>query len=111
LVHPALPVWLSGCAPSRFSRLGHPVSIRCACDRMALNYARTRKFADIAKDKLTYLAAKAKLPEKLVLDTAMQTVDRFHSTWQRRKKDLGLSPDTIEKIEVHIKRAPLAAGK
>lgn len=77
---------------------------------MALNYSRTRNFAEFSKDELTYLAAKAKLPEKLVLDTAMQTVDRFHSTWKRRKTELGLSAETVRKLEDHIKTVPLAAG-
>jgi serine/threonine-protein kinase HipA len=80
-------------------------------ERMALNYARTKKFAEFSKDELIYLAAKAKLPEKLVVDAALQTVDRFHETWRQLKKELGLSSKVIGLMEDHIKRIPLAAGK
>lgn len=52
---------------------------------MALNYARTKKFAEFSKDELSYLAAKAKLRGKLILDTALETVQRFHAVWRARK--------------------------
>lgn len=77
---------------------------------MALNYSRTRRFDGFSKDELQYLCAKAKLPEKLVLDTAMESVDRFHSTWKRRKAELGFSAETVRKLDDHIKTVPLAAG-
>lgn len=80
-------------------------------DGMALNYARTRRFADFTRDELTYLAAKARLPQKLVLDIALHTVERFQSVWQRRKTQLGLSTKAIETIETHLKRVPLGAGR
>lgn len=80
-------------------------------ERMALNYSRTRRFAEFSKDELTHLAAKANLPEKLVLDAAMQTVDRFQSTWRRRKTELGLPGETVNKLDDHVKKVPLAAGK
>ncbi len=78
-------------------------------ERMALNYARTRKFADFSKDELSYLAAKAKLPGKLVLDTALETVERFHAAWRTHKTGLGLPQKTVGLIDEHIKRVPLAA--
>jgi serine/threonine-protein kinase HipA len=53
-------------------------------ERMALNYARTNKFTEFSKDELSYLAAKAKLPGKLVLDMALETVERFHAIWRTR---------------------------
>jgi serine/threonine-protein kinase HipA len=79
-------------------------------DRMALNYARTKRFDEFSKDELTYLAAKAKLPSKLVMDTATDTVERFHEAWRRLKSALKLSKKTVEAIEEHIQRVPLASG-
>ena len=80
-------------------------------DRMALNYVRTKKFAEFSKDELAYLAAKAKLPGKLVMDTALETVERFHAVWRAGKSELGLPPKTIALIEEHIKRIPIATGQ
>jgi serine/threonine-protein kinase HipA len=79
-------------------------------DRMALNYARTKKFAEFTKDELSYLAAKAKLPGKLVMDTGLETVEHFHKVWRARKADLGLPRETIGLIDEHIRRVPLATG-
>jgi serine/threonine-protein kinase HipA len=80
-------------------------------DRMALNYARTKRYDEFSKDELTYLAAKAKLPGKLVIDTATYTVERFHETWRRLKPDLRLPKKTVEAIDEHIQRVPLASGQ
>lgn len=64
--------------------------------------------AELSRDELAYLAAKAKLPEKLVLDTAEDVVARFHVAWKEQKTRLGLPAAAIETIEVHVKRIPLA---
>ena len=76
-------------------------------DCMALNYARTKRFDEFSKDELTYLAAKAKLPSKLVMDTAADTVERFHKAWRRLKPELRLPKKTVEAIEEHIQRVPI----
>ena len=46
-------------------------------DTAALNYSRTKKMAEFGADELRHLAAKALLPEKLVIDTATEMVRRF----------------------------------
>ena len=43
----------------------------------ALKYARTKRMRELSMDELAYLAAKAHLPRKLVLDTATETVTRL----------------------------------
>ena len=43
---------------------------------------------ELSRDELAYRAGKARLPEKLVLDTAVETVARFHETWNTEKKKL-----------------------
>lgn len=67
----------------------------------ALNYSRTKRMADVSKDELSHLAAKALLPEKLVLDTAAETVARFKDTWAAEKANLPLAKNVIEAIEAH----------
>ncbi|NIR29359.1 MAG: hypothetical protein GWN84_08610 [Gammaproteobacteria bacterium] len=61
------------------------------------------------RDELAYLAAKARLPEKLVLDAAADTVTRFHEVWSQQKSHLGLPARTVETIDSHVTRIPLAA--
>jgi serine/threonine-protein kinase HipA len=78
-------------------------------ENMALKYARSKKMTDLSRDELAYLAAKARLPEKLVLDTAADTVTRFHEVWGQQKSHLGLPARTVEIIESHATRIPLAA--
>jgi serine/threonine-protein kinase HipA len=80
-------------------------------DGMALNYARTKRFDEFSRDELSYLAAKAKLPSKLVMDTAIDTVERFHEAWRRLKPELRLPKKTVGAIKEHIQRIPLAAGQ
>lgn len=77
-------------------------------DNMALKYARSKRMTDLSYDELSYLAARAGLPRKLVLDTAKDTVKRFHGVWAAEKTHLGLSGKTIAIIESHVKRIPLA---
>ena len=48
----------------------------------ALRVSRSKRFDDFSEDELSHLAAKAMLPEKLVLDTARETVALFHQHWQ-----------------------------
>ena len=50
-------------------------------DQFALNYSRTKKFSELTMDELEHLAAKAALPNKLVLDTARETVEIFLEKW------------------------------
>lgn len=77
-------------------------------DKAALNFSRTKRFDKFSEDELTHLAAKALLPEKLVLDTARETVARFHEHWQAEKKNLPLSEDVITAIEAHLRTIPIA---
>jgi serine/threonine-protein kinase HipA len=53
------------------------------------------------------MAARALLPEKIVLDTARETVALFHQRWQAEKKNLALSRAVIDAIEAHVKKIPL----
>ena len=77
-------------------------------DSAALKVSRSKKFSEFTLDELSHLAAKAMLPEKLVLDTARQMVASFHEVWNREKTHLPLSKNMIEVIEKHLRDMPLA---
>ena len=76
----------------------------------ALKFSRTKRFDRYSEDELAHLAAKALLPEKLVLDTARETVALFHQHWHAGKSNLPLSGDVIKAIEDHLKIVPLELG-
>lgn len=71
-------------------------------DSAALNYARTRKMAELSVDELRYMAAKALLPEKLVVSTALETVDRFQAVWHQEKAYLPLATEVVGAVERHL---------
>ena len=76
-------------------------------DSTSLKVSRSKKFSDFTLDELSHLAAKAMLPEKLVLDTAKQTVACFHEVWAKEKAHLPLTKSVIEAIETHLRSIPL----
>lgn len=77
-------------------------------DKAALTVSRSKRFDEFSEDELSHLAAKAMLPEKLVLDTARETVALFHQHWEAEKAHLPLSSTVIEVIERHLERVPIA---
>jgi serine/threonine-protein kinase HipA len=76
-------------------------------DTAALNYSRTKKMAALSKDELSHMAAKAELSEKLVLDTARETVERFRVIWDAEKKNLPLAGNVIEAVDAHAPKVEL----
>ena len=77
-------------------------------DTAALKLSRTKRFDGFSEDELSHMAARARLPEKIVLDTARETVALFHDRWQAEKNNLPLAADTVKAIEAHMKKIPLA---
>ncbi|MEM9670782.1 MAG: HipA domain-containing protein, partial [Pseudomonadota bacterium] len=77
-------------------------------ENAALKFSRTKRFAGFDEDELVHLAAKALMPEKLVLDTARETVALFHEHWRTEKGSLPLTRDMITALEAHLKTVPLA---
>jgi len=73
----------------------------------ALKFSRTRRFDEFSEDELKHLAARARLPERLVLDTAHETVALFHQFWQSEKANLPLDSDIIRSVENHVNTIPL----
>ncbi len=76
-------------------------------DSASLKVSRSKKFSDFTLDELSHLAAKAMLPEKLVLDIAKQTVAGFHEVWTKEKSHLPLTRSIIDAIEKHLESIPL----
>jgi serine/threonine-protein kinase HipA len=76
--------------------------------KAALNFSRTRRFDEFTENELSHLAAKALLPEKLVLDTARETVALFHQHWHAEKANLPLTAEVIKAVEAHLKTIPIA---
>ena len=79
-----------------------------ADDNAALRYSKTRRFDEFSLDELKHLAAKALLPEKIVLDVAKETVALFQEYWQKEKSNLPLYPNVMEAIDKHIGNVPIA---
>lgn len=53
------------------------------------------------------MAARARLPEKLVLDAARETAALFHERWRTEKKNLPLTGAVVAAIDVHVKKVPI----
>ena len=58
-------------------------------------------------EELRHLAAKAMLPEKLVVDAARETVRRFRDGWAAEKNNLPLSDRVRTMIDAHAVTVPL----
>ena len=77
-------------------------------DSAALKFSRTKRFDQFSEDELSHLAAKALLPEKLVLGTARETVSLFHQIWETEKANLPLPADVVRAIDAHLETIPIA---
>lgn len=77
-------------------------------DALALNFVDGKAFDSLNQDQFRRFAAKARLPEKLVLDTARETVDRFSEVWNP-VDGLPLDDEVRHAIDVHLKTLPLWA--
>ncbi|KND19388.1 kinase [Pannonibacter phragmitetus] len=82
-----------------------------ANDRSALTFSRTKEFSGFTADELAHLSAKAKLPRKLVLDTARETVALFMERWETEKANLPMHKDVAETIGKHLETLPIVTGK
>ena len=76
--------------------------------KSALKFSRTKSFTEYSEDELSHLAAKARLPERLVLDTARETVALFHQHWHAEKANLPLAAEVVRAVETHLKTIPIA---
>jgi serine/threonine-protein kinase HipA len=74
----------------------------------ALKFSRTKRFDAFTLDELSHLAAKARLPEKAVLETARETVERFQQAWAAEKRNLPQPKAVTAAIDDHLRKLPIA---
>jgi serine/threonine-protein kinase HipA len=79
-------------------------------EHAALKFSRTDRFDGFNEDELSHLAAKALMPEKLVLDAAKETVELFHQHWEEEKSNLPMYENVVEAIEGQLKKVPIASA-
>ena len=77
-------------------------------DKAALKFARTKRWDALTNDELAYLAAKAGLPDHLVLSTARDTVAAFRETWAKTRPHLPLHTEIAQVIDRQLETIPLA---
>ncbi len=74
----------------------------------ALKFSRTKRFDRFTEDELSHLAARAHLPETLVLESAHETVALFHEAWEKEKANLPLHESVIRAVQTHLRSIPIA---
>ena len=74
----------------------------------ALGFSRTKRFDRFSEDELSHLAARARLPVKLVLDTARETVALFRQYWNAEKAHLPIGGTVVDAVEGHLETVPIA---
>lgn len=77
-----------------------------ADDEMALNFVDKKTFASLSKEQFVRFANKARLPEWLVIDTALETVALFREQWHL-VDDLGIEPKVKEVLNQHLSTIPI----
>lgn len=71
---------------------------------MALKFGKSKNMFALSRETLQYFAAKARLPERLVLDAAGETVNRFLATWEQERKHVPLPKEAIETVARHFQK-------
>ncbi len=74
----------------------------------ALKFSRSKFYKDLTLDELAHMADRANLPEKLVLNAAKDTVQRFRELWSQERSNRPLSQDVIQALERQLSLVPLA---
>lgn len=74
---------------------------------MALTLGRSKSMTELSMDQLAYLAAKARLSEKLVLNAARETVKRFRDSWEEGHMIDSAGPKIVEPINRLLNQIPL----
>lgn len=73
----------------------------------ALKVSQSKRFDEFSVEELKHMAAKARIAEKPVIDTAMETVQRFHEAWKKDKANLEFDKNVIAAIDRHLATVPL----
>lgn len=76
-------------------------------DGAALNVNKRKRFDQFTLEELADMAERARVPKKLVLDTAKETVERFTHAWREHAAALPMYEAVRETIRGHLKRLPI----
>ncbi|HXX69876.1 MAG TPA: HipA domain-containing protein [Polyangiaceae bacterium] len=76
-------------------------------DRMALNLAGTKEFAEVTLERFRRLADRAHLPERETLDTVRRIVDGARGAWPKIRHSSELPEEIAVRIDVHMAAAKL----
>lgn len=74
---------------------------------MALTLGRSKKMTELSLDQLSYLAAKARLPEQLVLNAGKETAIRFMDSWSGGYFAQLLTEKSVLEINSLLRSIPL----
>jgi serine/threonine-protein kinase HipA len=76
-------------------------------ETMALSFGHSKEWNDVTSDELNWFAGKAHLPQKLVMDSAKEIVEKFQQMWPKEKTNLSFGEEVVQSIENHLKKIPL----
>lgn len=76
-------------------------------EKLALKLAHSKQMTGLSLDELSWFAAKARLPERLVLETAKETVRRFLEVWNRTETAEHIEESVRVPIQQLLKNIPL----
>lgn len=77
-----------------------------ADQNLALKLGRSKRMQDVSIPALIELAAKAQLPQALVVDAAREMVQRFLEHWPRERSHLPIDGTFIKTMDAHLRRLP-----
>lgn len=80
-------------------------------EKAALKFSRTARWDGFNEDELSYLTAKAGLPERLVIGIARETVVRFREAWAKARGHLPFHPEIAGVIDRQLEVVPLAGNR
>lgn len=81
-----------------------------ADDRMALSIGGTKRWADVSVDLFRRFAAKAGIPENLVVEAARETAVRFMEAWEHHDVVSRLPALLRARVSEHLRAVPLSGG-
>ena len=91
--------------------VGHADHPAIPDDKAALKFSRTARWDGFNEDELSYLAARAGLPERLVIGIARETVARFREVWAKERGHLPLHSEIAGVIDRQLQIVPLAGAR
>jgi serine/threonine-protein kinase HipA len=104
-------LYADGVTPALSPAYDFVSTLACIPDeKAALKFARTARWDGLTEDELAYLAARAGLPERLVIATARGAVEAFREMWAKERGHLPLHGEIADVIERQLKIVPLAGS-